>query len=69
MAADISEQDNSQADEGVEFELKEILSLKDFWIYAVLTFVIVGNYRMVSEQAAVLALGKEQFGLQLTRAN
>lgn len=67
IAKDIPEEDFAQSDFGIDFELKEIISHKAVWFYMILTFIIVGNSRMINEQAATLALNKEDFGLQLMR--
>ena len=69
IAKDIPEQDYEQSNYGIDFELKEILTNKEIYFYLLLTFVVIGNTRMINEQAAVLSLNKEDFGLELMRYN
>jgi hypothetical protein len=69
IAKDIPEQDFEQSNYGIDFELKEILTNKEIYFYLLLTFILVGNTRMINEQAVILSLGKEEAGLELIRYN
>jgi hypothetical protein len=69
IAKDIPEQDFEQSNYGIDYELKEILTNKEIYFYLLLTFIVIGNTRMINEQAVVLSLGKEEAGLELIRYN
>lgn len=69
IAKDVSDLDFEQSNYGIDFELKEILTNTEIYFYLLLTFIVIGNTRMISEQAVVLSLGKEEAGLELLRFN
>ena len=63
-----SETDQWLVTRGVDFELKEVIVRREFWLYTVLTFIIVGTSRMIAENSTTFALNDPEDSLRLQRA-
>lgn len=68
LASSPSEFEEEQAEMAVDHDFWELKDRVEPWLYAFVTFVVFGISRMLSENAFVLSLGKQDEGRQLVRA-
>jgi len=53
---------------GIDFEVREVISRSEFWLYSLITFIIVGTSRMIAENSTTFALNVPEDALRLQRA-
>lgn len=68
MASYNHEVDEEQAELGVDFHLWELKDRVEPWLFAMVTFIIVGLARMMHENVYILCLGKQELGISLLHA-
>ena len=50
---------------GVDFEVREVIARSEFWLYSLITFIIVGTSRMIAENSTTFALNVPEDALRL----